>query len=452
MIASGARGVRTGDFSMTWDQPPGVPYLDGVAIRTYDVVSKALGGAGVRFPSEEGTIVLPPELAAQLPPSIHATGPVPKWGLYDRYDYAREFFFKSGNDPESLAFAARLTTILLASLLGLAVAVFAWRTAGPAAAVIAVSLFVFLPDELAQGGIAYNDVALALCFFIASRAIDACIRRPTPRSAVIAGAATGLALGVKFSALTLGPIAILLCAAEWVSRRRDAAWRNKMAAATLIALGIGVVVLFVIYGGDLTLTQFREGVREQIRHSSSGHGVPAYLFGHTSDDRLWYFFPVALVLKTPIAFHVLAIIAALGYVASRKNGASWLTSPLRFLVVGTVVYLAVLMRSNLDIGVRYALVVASAASPLVRYPWFLSYITEWVPPQASRPRWSIRTWTGDRDCWRFATSCATSTSTPSTSGTSDRRCRKDTTFAIRRCRAGARSRCSRPCRRNQSGR
>jgi hypothetical protein len=241
------------------------------------------------------------------------------------------------------------------------------------------------------------------------------MRRPTPRGAVLAGGTTGLALGVKFSALTLGPVAILLCVAEWISRRHDAEWRKRMAAATLIALGAGVTVLFMVYGGDLTLTQFREGVREQLRHSSTGHGVPAYLFGHTSDDGMWYFFPIALVLKTPIAFHVLALIAIFGYVASRKNGAVALTSPLRFLIIGAVVYLAVLMRSNLDIGVRYALavmpsivilvavglarvwdrtgaaarsaiaalVVASAASPLVRYPWFLSYITEWVPPQSS---------------------------------------------------------------------
>ncbi len=417
MIASGARGMVTGDFTMTWDQPPGVPYVYGVAVRLYDLLSKARGGTGVRYPSEDGTIVLPPELAAQLPPSVHASGggPAPRWGLYSRYDYARELFFKSGNDPERLAFTARLTTIVIASLLGLMVAVFTWRRAGPLASVLATSLFVFLPDELAQGGIAYNDVALAFCFFIAMWAIDNCIRRPTPRSALLAGAATGLALGVKFSALTLGPIAIILCAAEWMSRRRDAEWMRKMTAAAMVAFGVGLVVLFVVYGGDLTLTQFREGVREQLRHSASGHGVPAYLFGHTSDDGggMWYFFPVALVLKTPIAFHVLALTAVYGYVATRKGGGSVLTSRLRFLVVGIVVYLAVLMRSNLDIGVRYALAVmpsivilvavglarvwertrmaaraaiivltvASVVSPLVRYPWFLSYITEWVPPR-----------------------------------------------------------------------
>ncbi len=412
MIASGARGFATGDFTMTWDQPPGMPYVLGAAARVYDAVSRARGRDGVRLPSEEGTIVLPPELAAQLPPSIHATdGRVPRWGLYDRYDYARELFFKSGNDVEVITFAARLATTLIAALLGLAVAVFTWSAAGPLAALLATTLFVFLPDELAQGAIAYNDVALAFCFFAGLWAIDRCVRRPTVGTALLAGAATALALGVKFSALTLGPAAILLAAAEWVARGRDGAWLRKMIAAALVAFVAGLIVLVVIYGGDMTLTQFREGVREQLRHSASGHGVPAYLFGHTSDDGMWYFFPVALVLKTPIAFHLLALLSLYGYAVNRERDGRWLASPLRFCVVGIVVYLAVLMRSNLDIGVRYALavmplvvaliavglarlwargrrpmraaiavlVVASAVSPLVRFPWFLSYVTEWVP-------------------------------------------------------------------------
>jgi 4-amino-4-deoxy-L-arabinose transferase-like glycosyltransferase len=414
MIASGARGLATGDFTMTWDQPPGMPYVYGAAVHLYDAISRARGGTGVHLPAEDGTIVLPPELAAQLPPSIHANGPVPRWGLYDRYDYARELFFKSGNDPESVAFAARLATVFIAVLLALAVAVFTWRTAGPPAALLATSLFAFLPDELAQGGIAYNDVALALCFFIGLWAIDHCIRRPSVRAGAVAGASVGLALGVKFSALTLGPAAIVLLVAEWTTRRRDAAWWKRIAIATLVAAAVALVVLFAVYGGDVTLTQFREGVREQLRHSSSGHGVPAYLFGHTSDDGMWYFFPVALVLKTPIAFHVAAIAATYGFIATWSRTPPVAASPLRFLVVGIVVYLGVLMQSKLDIGVRYALavmpmfailvavglarlwgrahqvvrvaiatlVVASAASAVVRYPWYLSYITEWVPAES----------------------------------------------------------------------
>ncbi len=416
MIASGARGFATGDFTMTWDQPPGMPYVYGAATKLYDAVSKARGGTGVRLPSEDGTIVLPPELVAQLPPSVHASGGrVPRWGLYNRYDYARELFFNSGNDVESLTFAARFAATLIAALLGLAVAAFAWRTAGPLAALLATTLFVFLPDELAQGAVAYNDVALALAFFVGLWAIDACVRRPSAGNALLAGAVAGLALGVKFSALTLGPAAIVLAAVEWIARGRDVAWLKKMSAAAFVALVTALIALILVYGGDVTLAQFREGVGEQLRHSASGHGVPAYLFGHTSDDGMWYFFPVALLLKTPAAFHLLALVAIYGYVAARRPTHAWTSSPLRFCVVGTVVYLAVLMRSNLDIGVRYALavmplvvvlvavgvarawergprvaraavavlVLASAASPLVRYPWFLSYVTEWVPAETS---------------------------------------------------------------------
>lgn len=416
MVASGIRGMATGDFTMTWDQPPGMPYVYGVAEKIYDGLAKARGGDGVKRPSEEGTIELPPDLAAQLPASIHANGPVPRWGLYNRYDYARELFFKSGNDPEALAFAARLATALLAVLLGLAVASFTWSSAGPLAALLATTLFVFLPDELAQGGIAYNDVALALAFFAALWCIDRFARSPTLARAAVAGATVGLALGIKFSALTLGPIAILVVAAEWASRGQDGAWLKRVGTFAPLAILTAFVILAIVYRGDFALVQFREGVREQLRHSASGHGVPAYLFGDTSDTGFWYFFPVAMVLKTPIAFDLLALLAVRGFVAKGARGRQAFASPLRALAIGFVVYLAVLMRSNLEIGVRYALplmplvavtigiglarvweranrelralvavlVVASAGSALVRYPWFLSYVTEWVPPDSAR--------------------------------------------------------------------
>lgn len=416
MVASGVRGVATGDFTMTWDQPPGMPYAFGVAERIYDLASKASGGLGVRRPAENGTIILPPDLAAQLPPSAHANGPVPRWGLYNRYDYARELFFKSGNDPEALAFTARLATTALAALLGIAVAVFGWRAAGPLAALLATSLFVFLPDELAQGGIAYNDVGLALTFFLGVWAVDALSRRPAMRTASVAGVALGLALAVKFSALTLGPIALVILACEWVARGRDEKWLQRVASYGVGAIVVAFVTVAILYRGDFALSQFREGVQEQLRHSSSGHGVPAYLFGTTSDTGFWYFFPVALILKTPIAFHLLALLAIIGVAGRQRWSRAMLAGPLRAAPIAIVVYLAVLMQSKLDIGVRYALaimpfaallvgvglarvwarsnrelraliavlVVASAGSAVARYPWFLSYVTEWVPADNAR--------------------------------------------------------------------
>ena len=135
-----------GDSAVTSDQPPGVPYVYGAAVRLDDVLSKARGGAGVRSPSEDGKIVLPPELAAQLPPSVHAEGggPLPRWAVTTDTTTAQAFL-SSGDDPERLAFAARLATIVIASLLGLMVAVCAWRTAPSGGRPRDVALR-FLPD------------------------------------------------------------------------------------------------------------------------------------------------------------------------------------------------------------------------------------------------------------------------------------------------------------------
>ena len=125
----------TGDFSMGWDQGPVMLYLYGTAAKV----------AGVRLPAEADS--------------------TRRWGAHNRYNYGREVFFRE-NDPERVTFAARIVALFIAAVLGVAVAVFAWRRAGPLAALLSAGIFMFLPDLLAHAGIAYHDVPMALLFFL----------------------------------------------------------------------------------------------------------------------------------------------------------------------------------------------------------------------------------------------------------------------------------------------
>jgi hypothetical protein len=417
MVASGVRALETGDITMTWDQPPVMFYVYGAAVYLYGAAAARSGSGGIRLPAENGTIMLPPEVASEMPPSVDATRPVPRWGVYNRFDYAREFFFRSGNDPERLTLAARIAAIVVIVSLVAVLSVFLWRVAGPIAAALAASMLVFLPDVLAHGSIAYNDAPLALAFFGALWGLDWVVRAPSVERALAAGALTGVALGVKFSALALGPAAIALGIAEALTRRGDKAWMKATLTASAIVVAVAWLTLVIIYRGDLALSMFREGVQDKILHSGTGHGVPALLLGRTSDTGFWYFFPVALALKTPVAFHLLAIIALVGFASGWSWSREILASRLRLLPVGAAVLLVVLMRSSLNIGVRHALpliplfvamiavglmrlwarhgpkvraavvalIILSAASSLSHYPWFLSYVTD-VVPRAARHR------------------------------------------------------------------
>ena len=108
---------------------------------------------------------------------------------------------------------------------------FTARALSPSTALAAAALVGFMPDVLAHGGVAYNDVPLALAFFAAVWALDVAVRRPSVRSGVIAGALSALAVGIKFSAGALLPVGLVLLVVEVIADNRDRQWWNRIVGA-----------------------------------------------------------------------------------------------------------------------------------------------------------------------------------------------------------------------------
>ncbi len=393
LIAGGARGLRTGAFDLAPDHPPLMQYLYGLPVYL----------SHPNYPAEDG-----------------------RWGSRTRYNYARAFFWRVGNDPERLAFLARLIAAALAAGLVLATWAFTRRAYGPAPAFLAGTLVAFLPDVLAHGGVAYNDVPMALAFLATLWAIDAAARRPTLARGALAGVLAALALAVKYSAILIAPAALLIVLAEAATRWREAAWRRRLAGAVAVAFGATYLALVLIYRGDLVLQAPRVGIFQQLVHVDAPGGAPNYLLGTFRPGGWWYFFPVAFLFKTSAALHLLVITALLGFAAAwsaREPGHGpadavrrLLASPLRVPVLGGVVFGGALLSSHLDLGFRYALPAMPlrciltavgvsrvwrsftrpllryallavlgwyVAAPLSAYPWFLSYMSEYGPGRAA---------------------------------------------------------------------
>jgi len=380
LMAGGARGYETGKFDLVPEQGPIMQYVYGLPIYL----------ARPNFPDE-------PQFEARPPRGYH-------------YYYGRKFFFEAGNDPERLTFLGRLGAVACALATVAVVYAFTRRAAGETAALLAAALVAFLPDILAHGGVAYNDVPHALAFFAAVWGIDAAVRSPSLPRGALAGALVALAIGVKFSALALGPIAVLLAGAEALARGWERAWLRRLALAGVTGILVGYIALVAIYLGDLTLADLRWGLDFTFRHVREGHGVPGYLLGELSADGWWYFYPVAFLLKTPAAFHALIVLAVAGLLTTARR-AGLLESRLRAPVIAGVVFLASLLQSNLVIGFRHALplvvivcvlagagaarlwqggrrhvqfvvlalVLWYAGSSLSYYPHFLAYTSEYVP-------------------------------------------------------------------------
>ncbi len=381
VIAAGARGWETGDFAMMPNYPPVTQYLYGLPV----YLSKP---------------VYPVELRRDTVPH--------------RYAYAQQFLFRSGNDPERLAFIARVMGVLCAGLLVLLTYLFGAWCIGTGAGLLAASLVAFLPDVLAHGGIAYNDIPLAAAYLAAVWALDAVVRRPSLARAVAAGATTSIAVGIKYTALVLGPIAIALLMAELiVSRHRSdfTRWGKSVLGSVFVALLVGYALQVVFYEGDFSLRFLREGAIGAKTHVLQGHGVATYLLGQMHAEAPWYSYLVQFLFKTSIAVHLLILLAIAGAVLVAKAG-PWraiLSMRLRAPMIAFSVFAVFLTRSNLTIGFRYllpllpliclltaaglmalwphvspvirtaivALVMWSAVSSLAYYPHFLAYTSEY---------------------------------------------------------------------------
>ena len=355
LIAGGARGFRTGHFDLAPDHPPLMQYVYGLPAYL----------SHPRYPVERGS-----------------------WGSRTRYNYARAFFWSVSNDPERLAFRSRLVAALLAGLLVLATWAFVRRAYGDGPALLAGTLVAFLPDVLAHGGVAYNDVPMALAYLSTLWAVDAAARRPTLARGALAGLLAALALGVKYSAVLIAPAALLLVLAEAWHRRGAGAWARRLGLAVLAALAATYLGLVLLYRGDFLLQGLQLGIRQQVLHVDAVGGAPNYFLGMRNPQGWWYFFPVAFLFKTSAALHLLMLAALLGFARVRIGRGherperarppapdrrdepgpeatsspagsgrldELLASPLRMPVVGGLVFGAALLQSHLDIGFRYAL-------------------------------------------------------------------------------------------------
>ena len=322
-FAVGARGFHTGDFTLVNDHPRVPQYVYGAA---------ALAATD-HWPEEAGR----------------------NWSWYSRYHYARALLWGSGNAPEKIIVAARLVALLFGTLTVAATWLLTRRRLG-AGAVLAALLVAFLPDMLAHSGVAYNDIPLAFGVLVSAFALDRAVREPSTRNVVVSALATALTLCVKYSAMVLFPVLLAMLALEALSGRwKEPAWRRAALRAIPVFTIVVYLVIALLYLGDWTLCDFRSGLAEITRSSLAGR--TAFLLGERNSGGWWYFFPVVFLLKTPVALHVMLLVALASLWAAirprewRALAGHWLRPA--FVTAGF--FAAALLASRVNIGMRHAL-------------------------------------------------------------------------------------------------
>ncbi len=244
--------------------------------------------------------------------------------------------------------------------------------------VAAVFLYTNIPPVLAHAGVATSDMAIGATLATACYAFICWLEETDWKHSVLLGAALAAAFLSKFSSVVLLPACLLT-----ILLLRGRRTRRALAPAA-IALGMAALLVWAAYhfsyghmtehvaadaasqGGiwarippsflhwlesaTLPAPEILDGFWQVHNHVEGGH--TAYLLGQNSTRGWWYFFPVALGVKTPLG---LLLLAGLGWWALARgqwrpfDWKAWAPAVLALVV------LLVCMPSTLNIGVRYAL-------------------------------------------------------------------------------------------------
>lgn len=368
-------------FSHTWDEPEhlaaGLSLLDRFRYQ-YDIQHPPLG----RLAMAVGPYLLGARSLGTPPPDGRPEGVAILYG--------------EGHYHEFLI-AARAGMLPFLWLLLLTTYAFARRVVnGRAQALLAVAVLAATPPILAHAGLATLDAAAVATTLLAIYAAMRWLEAPTVRSASLFGLANGVAIATKLSAIPFVGLALVtLSAIQWLCARIKGAtpalgmgrWLAQFGLLTLVS----IVVVTLTYGGRFeywtdSTHRFNQalyylfglsgwphdlayafaahvplpeawrlllgGVEALQVHNDNGH--LSYLFGRTTLNGWWYFYLVALAVKTPLPLLGLGLV---GLVRAASAGVAradpWRIAPLALFVVLLVFVSAI---SRINIGVRHVLV------------------------------------------------------------------------------------------------
>jgi 4-amino-4-deoxy-L-arabinose transferase-like glycosyltransferase len=345
-----------------------------------------------------------------------------------QFEYAfKSLYRRPGINPDNLLNSARLHMLVFGVALGALIAWWAWRLAGPRAAIVSVVFFSLDPNFLAHAPLLKDDVPITFALL----AVMACVwlvgeRATLPRCLALA-LTLGIALATKFSGLLAIPmIAIALCllafqprpwrVLHWTASRRSQRIASIAALSTILLI-TAYLEIWASYGFRFSMSgntdqPFNRDALAQIAsnpelsaaHPDAQNATPAqiaqwraawrptliprftlwafdhhllpeawlngflntyasslsrasFLCGNFSKTGWWYYFPLAILFKTPLATLTAILLAAISCLWPRatSSGQSPDRWPLYATLVAPILYLIVAMKGNIDIGLRHVL-------------------------------------------------------------------------------------------------
>jgi 4-amino-4-deoxy-L-arabinose transferase-like glycosyltransferase len=353
-LHAGYRYLQCGDFGWNPEHPPLAKMVDALPLLLQPIQDPVVGACGSR--NDRGVDL--------------RTG--------------HDFLFAN---PESVLFSARVAASLFAVALLCVVWLAATKMFGLPTAIVAGVLLAFEPTILGHGALVTTDVPAALGFSASVFAFHAYLVHPTRARCLLVGLATGVAFALKYSAVLLVPILIVLAIADALLVRQPGsslALRIRRHAFALAGIFlVALAVLWTAYGwrydgrpGDarvwtnsrlqevsgtvatklIPALETRQVLPEAYLHGlqdvlvESEIGRPSFILGHLYRSGRWFYLPTAAVIKFSLVVLLLAAIAwgALRFWRQRQR-------ELLVLALPALMYLAAGTTSGLNMGIRYLL-------------------------------------------------------------------------------------------------
>ena len=363
---------------------------------------------------------------------IHVHVPVADQAIPDFYaqTVGQDILYRAGNNGQHLIEIARMPMIAFTLLVVLVVFFFGRLLWGTAGGLLAAAVASLDPTLIAHGHLVTTDMPLAGFMLAASWLLYLAHMASGRRSFWLlfaAAACVGGALASKFTALPVVPAYMLLAA---VPALRSGPLLQRLVrgvgrAALLAVVAISVVwLVYLMVDPSLSYTRvssapsgtkgllvsiaqhvpfpapFRDGLATQIALDAAKRD--AFLLGHRYLGGRVNYFPLLLLIKTPLATLALMLLG-LFMVMRRRSKES--LKRLLFLLAAPLTGLVFAMASNTNLGIRHILyiplfgavlcgaaavqplrlrrivavgylVVFLAVSSLIAYPSDLAYVNE----------------------------------------------------------------------------
>jgi 4-amino-4-deoxy-L-arabinose transferase-like glycosyltransferase len=249
------------------------------------------------------------------------------------------------NDPIATVFWARLPMLILTLALGIVLFLYGSRLGDGWGGLLCLCAYATMPVMLAFGPLVVTDIAITLFFVLTLWAFANMWRSPSRGTILGFGLAFGAALLSKFSAgLLFFCFPAFILSLRWRSApeqpREKAelrAWRRlrlrSLAKGIILAALVVYAVYFVlswneptdslgILGHNMAALLLRRllmppwiYLRGLTLFAFTGKPA-AFILGHSYPRGVWFYFPVLFLLKSPLAFLLLLVLAlAVGLVA-----------------------------------------------------------------------------------------------------------------------------------------